>query len=259
MPEFDAKAFGRGCQSISFDIDGEKEWAIYSKQLINRAVHLFRSPFDNLVARMHLGIKRRKDDFKWTEEQLAPFTDDLAGMKAWCKHADSILQGDMAELMRARNVPRQVWENLPCHTDWFRYVMWHNKAIEYLDSLGIPVHVLYYEDYTTRYDDAVKDLFEFLHLQQVNQTDQFIPGKTYNYLFEGNTGVVAMKFTKALASEKCWNLIKHYFNPWLEDANSSPPTQENDDSDDEKDDDKAVEPVQDEAASKVDVSARQTL
>jgi hypothetical protein len=52
-----------------------------------KAVHIFRSPFDNLIARKHLGAKRRISLGIFNKNHTA-FRDDRAGMLAWCDFID---------------------------------------------------------------------------------------------------------------------------------------------------------------------------
>lgn len=234
VPSLTANDFYDGCRSISYSLNGRKLWKSYvPEDLVAKAVHLFRNPQDNLVARKHLAMKRRREDFGWTEEQLAPYTDTPEGLKEWCRYVDSYFQGDMAKLMEERGVPEAVWKAVPCHTEWFRYVMWHNMAIKVLDRLQVPTLVIYYEDYTSRYEATVDSIFEFLELEQAADHAEFIPGKTYETLFEDETGRAATAFVKALAIPKCWRLIRHYFSAWDEQAKIETNTEEDSVSDHE--------------------------
>lgn len=222
VPSLTVEDFLDGCRAITFQHAGEKQRAYYTTRIVRKAVHLFRSPFDNLVARMHLGLRRRGlPPYSWPNAELAQFSNTPDGMRNWCVHADSIFQGDMDELMTERGIDRELWVDLPCHTDWFRYVQWHNHAIELLDELGIDVHVLYYEDYSSRYNETVADLFDFLELDQANPNNAFIAGKTYESLYDERATKMAKAFVQALASKRCWELIEHYFVDRIEAKEAS--------------------------------------
>jgi len=246
IPILDSEDFEMGCRSLkttgggSDDTDeassgddaaaatktGHREY--YSEKLVVKAVHLFRNPFDNLVARMHHGIKRRSRMPRWQtkarlKKRLARFQESTNGFVEWCYYLDNIFKGDFDEIMeREFNVvDEKVYRDLPCRTELFRYVQWHNAAIEVLQRLNVPVHVLYYEDYTTKYNQTVRQLFDFLELEPIHPNSPFLPGKTYDHVYSSGIRVRATKFVKAIASPACFDLIKHYFEPWLDDEDKA--------------------------------------
>jgi hypothetical protein len=86
--------------------------------------------------------------------------------------------------------------------------------------LELPTHFLYYENYTTDYDNTVESLFSFLELQPPpgrfgNFLDQspFIPGKSYASYYSDHERILAGQVVKAMATPECWSLIRHYFPP----------------------------------------------
>ena len=58
--------FVRGCQSMKLETGCHQ----YNTDIVKRAVHLFRNPFDNVVGRFHLEFKGRnkKRDTEWAEK-----------------------------------------------------------------------------------------------------------------------------------------------------------------------------------------------
>ncbi|GKY99029.1 hypothetical protein MPSEU_000858600 [Mayamaea pseudoterrestris] len=188
----------------------------YPRDLVKKTIHLFRDPFDNLVARMHLGIDRRRVVKKWTEEQLSVFTNTPKGMKAWCQEVDGVFRGDFDEVMQNMSVPTNLYEDLPCSTDWYRYVMWHNRAIELIKQWNVPNHVIFYEDYTRRYNETVSGILSFLELEPVHRNYPFYSGKTYRGLYDVETGRKAAAFVERIASPECWQLIRHYFEMYID-------------------------------------------
>jgi len=233
----DSREFELGCESLKTQDDDERDEKghreYYSADLVAKAVHLFRNPFDNLVARMHHGIKRRSRIDSWQRKsrlrkQLSLFTETTDGFESWCYYLDNILNGDMGDALRVlrgggsnnnnNRIDPRLYRNLPCHTEWFRYIQWHNNAIEVLNRLNIPVHILYYEEYTTRYNETVRDLLDFLNLKAVHANSPFITGKTYDDLFDDAYRLAATKFAREIASPACWNLVRHYLEQWLDDG-----------------------------------------
>jgi hypothetical protein len=102
---------------------------------------------------------------------------------------------------------------LPCHADWFRYVQWHNRAIEMTTEQQIPVHYLFYEDYSTKYNETLHDLLDFLNLVPTANVDPlpFQAGKTYLDLYSPEEIQAATRFVRTMATPACWNLLKRYF------------------------------------------------
>ena len=133
--------------------------ATYPEELVQKAVHLMRSPWDNMVSRMHHAIKNAAKN-KLSSEFIASITSDdpKANLRTWCAHVDGLLPANLREALTtsaALNKAGAELMQVPCHTDLLRYVCWHNWALEMTDSMTLPVHVLHYEQYSTSYNDTV--------------------------------------------------------------------------------------------------------
>jgi hypothetical protein len=51
------------------------------------------------------------------------------------------------------------YQSVPCHAEWFRYIQWHNMAYATTkELLHLPVHYLYYDDYTKDFNKTVQAL-----------------------------------------------------------------------------------------------------
>lgn len=182
----------------------------YATTVPEKAVHLIRNPFDNIVARMHLAVKQRKRERGWSAEQAAAFK-SKEGFQSWCTFVDEKFDNaDKDSPLIDRRV-RKLLNDVPCRGDWFRYVQWHNLAIETTKRLNLPVHILYYESYTVEYDETVDRLFEFLELPKVNEPHKFVPGKTYSDYFDVKQTRAAKRLVRALATPDCWALLRPYF------------------------------------------------
>jgi len=188
----------------------------YSSSEVSKVVHLFRDPFDNIVARMHHGLMRRKKFLGWSDDRLAPFNDTRQGLLSWCAYVDENFWGDHAQ----RTVPDQVShtvlalvKDVPCHSDFYRYGQWHSNAINLSQKLKVPTHLLYYEDYASRYNETVSDLFGFLGLPMVNEPAPFILGKTYGDFFTMSDRLAVQRFIQNVSSPECWHLLRsRYFS-----------------------------------------------
>jgi len=199
----------------------------------SKVVHILRNPLDNLVARMHLGAKRRAayDLFLPTtnstnstapEDKVKAFQDTSTGLLNWCSFIDKNFEASGYTATWLTYQPRalELFAQFPCYSDLFRYVQWHNLAIEvYEQQLDVPVHVMYYEDYTVRYVDTVRALNEFLEVDEVQEPAPFQTGKTYAVYSEEQIKTAA-KLVKFLATPKSWELLRRYF-PGMDDADGS--------------------------------------
>ena len=170
---------------------------IYDGTIVDRAVHLFRNPFDNLVGRFHLSQKR----------QGTSYSNDGDGLMQWCRAFDAHARDDE---LRSGHIPQKFMDT-PCHGEWFRYVHWHNRAHDVTKKYKIPVHVLHYEDYSRDYNRTVEKLFKFLELETEYPCKDFVPGKSYFNFFDDAYRKQAMDMARALSSPSVWKMLKVYF------------------------------------------------
>lgn len=180
----------------------------YRKDLVDRAVHLIRDPFDNIVSRFHLAYKRydKNNDTAW----LAMYPQSKKGFRAFCK--------DLGERFykqeKASRFHSGVFEDVkdvPCRADFFRYIQWHDLAFTTTWDLGLPTLILHYENYTESFDQTTELLFDFIEQDIINDPPTFVTGKTYReYFTEDEVEAVHTMFSK-LALEKTWYHTKHYF------------------------------------------------
>jgi hypothetical protein len=103
----------------------------YTTSLPSKAVHLFRHPMDNLVARMHRGkIKRRQQG--WREDKLSLFNDTRHGFLSWCSYIDARFQS-FGRLYGLSRQQEQLAQSFPCYSvrkipiAWYTY-MYFQKA-----------------------------------------------------------------------------------------------------------------------------------
>jgi hypothetical protein len=100
----------------------------YDEKLVQKAVHLVRSPWDNMVSRMHHAIKNAAK-LKLPDEFIARITTDdpRANMRDWCRYVDSLLPLNVQATFKTNN--KNVTDDIPCLMDLYRYVYWHNWAL----------------------------------------------------------------------------------------------------------------------------------
>ena len=193
------KAFERRCMSLVSHEKGRTTRAQYH-DLPAKAVHLVRDPHDNLVARMHFA----------NYHNGGLYSRDEAGFREWCSYVDS-LPPKMGSMKDQLGISNELIQNLPCISEWFRYVQWHNNAVAMLNSHDYPMLTIYYDDYSVRYQETVDTLFDFLEQDQVKPPLPFIANKTYHSYYDAESKELAAKFVRQLATPECWALIQRYF------------------------------------------------
>lgn len=177
---------------------------------VRRVVHLIRSPLDNLVARKHMAVRHKIREKALTKQQAELFGSDTAeGFHAWCQYLDSKTKERLPDDVKALLSD----DRLPCVSDLYRYIWWHNYATllpQKQERIG-KVHTLFYEDYTSNYDSTVDELLDFLDLQPAQSPLPFVPSKTYKDFYSGEQVQAIERFVREHASPYCMKMLSRYF------------------------------------------------
>jgi len=217
--------------------------AQYNVSVVKKVAHLIRSPFDNIVERMFQGRNERKKQNILKREELDAFVETKEGLLTWCAHVDlqfsasspTDLNSD-ASLELFSGEARKLYRDVPCYSEWFRYVQFHNNAIALSRRLPVPYTVVYFEDFVTQLESADK-LLDFLEAaanpRRVKQKPVLYParagsasldGSLYRHLFDDKHALSVARFVRSLASPVLWERIRRYFGrelPKLEYDDSS--------------------------------------
>lgn len=200
-------SFEKACRTGQLNIDGKTVTKTYASGVPKKAVHIIRNPFDNLVGRQHLAMKKRERK----EPGLEIFSSSKEGMKSWCAYLDAKMSPKEVTSKLLDQDMLERYKDLPCRSEWFRYIQWHSLTIQVTQQLGLPYHSMYYEDYGTDHAATVKDLFGFLELPIVEERLEFRTGKTYSSFFELEDAELAARMVRELATPEAWALLRHYF------------------------------------------------
>lgn len=215
------RSFGIACRSGGRRaVNGTaivKELVTYRQGVAQRAIHLIRNPFDNLVSRLHYerSYWKQKKGISRYEDRLEVFTPDKKGLKAWCKMIDEERKDQELESRFIDDELYALERDLPCHAEFFRYIQWHVQAIEVTHRLKLPVLYLFYENYTTNFDETVNEVLSFLNHDKIAPAPTFLTGKHYEDYFELRECRMVAKLIRELASDEAWSMIKHYLEQWL--------------------------------------------
>jgi hypothetical protein len=186
----------------------ERESFVYEYSAVDRAVHLVRAPFDNMVSRYHLLANSYREHNR--TDLIARYTYDAAGYKNFCsditdvhkERSDKHVDPDALHLI----------EDIPCHFDLFRYVQWHDLAFIITDDyLTIPTHIIHYEDYSTDFNGTLQGLLDFLELPNAGGYANFVTGKSYRDYYTDEQITRMKTATMMLASPATWHAVERYF------------------------------------------------
>jgi hypothetical protein len=194
---------------------------------VDKAIHLFRDPFDNIVARWHLEMGRdasetdpgTRDANLRNDWKVWSTTRSAEGFKAWCRYADKKSQLLTKASIKAFSSSHifDMITSIPCASDWIRYAQWHNLAYQMTQQDRIPTHYLFYESYSTDYNETVQEYLDFLDLEWVGEPKLFYTGKTYHDYYTVSEARAARDLVEKLASPQVWEMIRHYFD-WVDEA-----------------------------------------
>lgn len=180
----------------------------YSVELVQRAVHLIRNPFDNVVSRFHLQLKRfaKHNETK----KLNSYPKSREGFHKFCHDDNLVYPSDHPGLMDS-NTWSSLLRDVPCGDDFVRYVQWHNMAFATTKRLGLPTLTLHYENYETKYNETATEILNFLQLERKGDMKEFIQGKEYAEYFSMEERENVKQAMERIALPVTWENIKHYF------------------------------------------------
>lgn len=179
-----------------YDLDGRTLGMLPN---VSQAIHLIRSPYDNLVARFHLDVRH------WGREgkDISPYNSTPQGFQAYCLEADSSIRD---QLIRS-----DLLDRILCIHDLIRYVQWHNSAVWFIQHKLESSFVLYYEDYSINYNATVQSLYNFCQQEICGQPLPFQTSKTYDDYYTNDQRDAIATFVQTYALGKTWELLLRYF------------------------------------------------
>ena len=185
---------------------GGAEKLKYHPLVIQRAVHLIRDPFNNVVSRFRFERKYRMDN-----EERQHYPNDEVAFRNYC-FAQQSAGFHFERQDRLLDSVESTDELIPCYMDFIRYVHWHNLAFEMEHLLKLEVLVLSFEDWETSWNQTMTALLDFVSLPvEKPLPTEFIGGKVYRHYFTQYETKAIESLVKRFASEKTWNHLAKYF------------------------------------------------
>eukprot|EP00562_Extubocellulus_spinifer_P011478 CAMPEP_0178551322 /NCGR_PEP_ID=MMETSP0697-20121206/6724_1 /TAXON_ID=265572 /ORGANISM="Extubocellulus spinifer, Strain CCMP396" /LENGTH=550 /DNA_ID=CAMNT_0020184169 /DNA_START=208 /DNA_END=1860 /DNA_ORIENTATION=- len=193
---------------------------VYDPKIIQRSVHLIRSPYDNMVSRYHLEHNHMERFDR--QKDLAKYDRERAGFRKFCKDLNKQYDKEEQEFALAAKKngndklkkALDIVKDVPCYEDLFKYINWHDHAFTATAKLKMPTLILHYNDYETDFDGTLETLLEFLEQPLASDfTKEFIEGKSYEEeFFTEDERKAVKKATKILASDELWKELSRYFS-----------------------------------------------
>lgn len=194
------------------------EFVTYDQSTVGKAIHVFRHPLDNVVARFHLKYYEYKelrlnerDDKLSTmtnSEWLRRYPNNRTGFAAWCKGHDS--QSGLGKLRWVDGHLAALLRQIPCHQEFYKYVQWHNLAFDVTRGNNIPVFVVHYHNYSQNFEGTLSQLLDFLELPRQGVTEPFHAGKEYHSFYTKEQRLAIRRFLEEFSSSETWDNLKDY-------------------------------------------------
>ena len=180
----------------------------YPPERVAKAIHLIRNPFHNIIARYHL--EHRHYQYKNQTDWLKKHENDKKGLQKYCKDLDDEYKKQDEEFFGKGKVPKAI-----CHGELYKWTQWHNLVHEGLKQMKslheVPVLTIYYEDYSTKFNETVAEILGFLELENIGELREFSARSDYDGYFTEEQLQHAKSLVKSVASDKTWSQIEHYF------------------------------------------------
>lgn len=178
----------------------------YDKSLVKRAIHIFRHPLDNVVARFHLEYNEKRAGKE--TRYLSMFSKDVKGFRKWCAMDDRNL--GLVQSHYVDNRLRGLMLQIPCFNEFYRYTQWHNLAFETARAMNLPTMLLHYHEFSDNFKLARGRILEFLELPLVGEGIEFDDGKEYGNYYSREEKVAITDFLQEFASAETWAQLKDY-------------------------------------------------
>jgi hypothetical protein len=183
-----------------------KKDVTYSPALVRKAIHIFRHPLDNIVARFHL--EYNVQELEGNRKYARRYPKNATGFRSWCEKEDEN-RGLLRSPLLDRHLRRQL-AKIPCFNDFFRYLQWHNLAFSLSHDMNLPTLVLHYHEYAEDFEMARDKVLAFLELPRVGDGIPFEEGKVYRDYYSNHQKKAIRNFLKEFASSETWEQLEMY-------------------------------------------------
>lgn len=204
------RSFMMGCLSgtkaVATDRGLAKVKTTYGAHLVSKAIHIFRHPLDNIVARFHLdyNVQKAAGNVKFTQV----YPKNAIGFWRWCANDDQ-----NRGLLSSRFIDhslRRALEKVPCFNEFYRYVQWHNLAFSTTADMNLTTMILHYHEYSDDFEKARDKVLDFLELPLTGTGIEFHDGKVYRHYYSKEQKLAIRGFIEQFASHETWEQLRGY-------------------------------------------------
>jgi len=218
----DEQWFNECLSGVKYSVETERtEAASFDYDLVGKHVHLIRNPITNIAARFEHEFESW-GHYNPSMQRKYPLS--RKGFKKWCrKFNDNMVSGrgvsrrksEAEYYLTTRELQDLSWK-VPCHTDFYRLVQWHNHVNEIVETLRvkhIPVKVLHFEQILAHQAETVDELIEYLGLEKVKEDFNFTTNglKYRKDYFSVNEKKHIKSYMKHFSSKGTWRDLYKYF------------------------------------------------
>lgn len=183
-----------------------KQKVAYNPKLVKKAIHIFRHPLDNVVARFHLDFH---DQAVAGNKKFAEvFPRNATGFRRWCAFDDKNLF-----FLKSRYTDvnmRERMKGIPCMNEFYRYVQWHNLAFDTSRYLDLPTMILHYHEYSENLESTRDRILNWLDLPHAGPGEPFHTGKVYRHYYSAEQRQSIREFLQEFSSAETWHHLKDY-------------------------------------------------
>ena len=196
-------------QGSMVDANETKILLQYDFNNVEKAIHLVRDPFNNIVSNFHLdrNKKVKGDNTAW----LLKFPNNASGFKQWCRSIDTMHYEEEIDSNFLPNFITTLYRDVPCHTLFYLFAEWHNLARQVTLDLTLPTLIIHYEEYEHNFESTLSNIMEFLNLPRAQEPIEFISGKVYDDYFTLDERLAAKQLVQAISDEWTWSVVSRYF------------------------------------------------
>ena len=189
--------------------ESHKTEVSYDPHLAQRAIHLLRNPFDNIVSNFHLERNEKKKMGR--QDWLQRYPNTILGFKTYCQDLDSRHTMEESTIRFLPPSIVQLFSHVPCHAAFFIFIQWHNLALQVQQHLHLPTLYIYYEDYDRDWNGTTKKMIDFLDFTPVEENiPPFVRGKNYTEYYTASERNASRILMKRLADPLTFDLLRRY-------------------------------------------------
>lgn len=214
-------SFEESCREVIFFNSTTTQYQSHyiNRSNINAMIHLIRDPLSNIVSRFHQYFNFHEEDWLTYEKKLHPgkSRNSSENFRDWCVSMDNnvtISEIEQSSFLFSNEMKRKM-KGIPCHSEFIKYISWHNHVVEMGWESNYRSMEVYFEDYANvdKKDDVTKKMAEFLGYDvKTTELPSFIGGKEYREDYYTEEEVKALtEFIEYMSFGKTWELLKRYF------------------------------------------------